>query len=225
MDFWYELTKGIPWLYMKILVKGFNINGKENLKTGPKIIVANHPNATDGFYLPFIIQEKVHFFIQETVFQIPFFGTLLRLSDQIPVSPGNGRRAIKLACEKLHQGHSVAIFPEGRLNHGGEILRGGIGAALLAQESGVPLVPVGFFVPEQFTRMIRLKRESWVSSGRWQLGGRCYIQVGKARNLERLNHRERNYRNLREVTEDIMETIRSLVRLAEESFQQGLKKH
>jgi hypothetical protein len=72
--------------------------------------------------------------------------------------------------------------------------------------------------------MIRLRREGWVSSGRWQLGGRCYIQVGKARNLERLNHRERNYRNLREVTEDIMEAIRNLVQSAEESLHQGLEK-
>jgi len=224
MDFWYELTKGIPWLYTKILVRGFNIHGKENLISGPKIIVANHPNATDGFYLPFIVQERVYFFIQETVFRVPFFGSLLRLSDQIPVSAGNGRRAIKQACEKLSQGHSVAIFPEGRLNHGGEILRGGIGAALLAQESGAPLVPVGFYVPDQFVRIINLKRESWVSSGRWQLGGRCYIQVGKVLKPESVNNEERNYRNLREVTEDIMETIRSLVRLAEESFNKGLEK-
>jgi 1-acyl-sn-glycerol-3-phosphate acyltransferase len=224
MDFWYEFTKGIPWLYTKFCVKGFEIQGRENIVSGPKILVANHPNATDGFFLPFIVQEKVYFFIQETVFQIPFFGTLLRLSDQIPVSAGKGRRAIKQACEKLSQGYTVAIFPEGRLNHGGEILRGGIGAALLAQESGAPLVPVGFYVPGQFTRMIRLRREGWVSSGRWQLGGRCYIQVGKARNLERLNHRERNYRNLREVTEDIMEAIRNLVQSAEESLHQGLEK-
>jgi len=110
------------------------------------------------------------------------------------------------------------------LELGGEILRGGIGAALLAQESGAPLVPVGFYVPDQFVRIINLKRESWVSSGRWQLGGRCYIQVGKVLKPESVNNEERNYRNLREVTEDIMETIRSLVRLAEESFNKGLEK-
>jgi 1-acyl-sn-glycerol-3-phosphate acyltransferase len=224
MDFWYEFTKGIPWLYTKICVKGFEIQGRENIVSGPKVIVANHPNATDSFYLPFIVQERVYFFIQETVFQIPFIGTLLRLSDQISVSAGNGRRAIIQACEKLSQGYTVAIFPEGRLNHGGEILRGGIGAALLAQESGAPLVPVGFYVPSQFTRMIQLKREGWVSSGRWQLGGKCYIQVGKARRVGSDKEGERNYRTLREVTMDIMETIRSLVRSAEESFHQGIEK-
>ena len=91
MDFWYEFTKGIPWLYTRFCVKGCEIQGRENIVSGPKILVANHPNATDGFFLPFIVPEKVYFFIQDTVFQIPFFGTLLRLSDQIPVSAGNGK--------------------------------------------------------------------------------------------------------------------------------------
>jgi len=217
MDFWYGLSKGILRAYKTFCVKGYEVHGLENLISGPKIIVANHPNATDSFFLPFIIPEKLHFFIEESIFQFPFFGTLLKLSDQIPVGFNTGREAINEALKKLSQGNVVVIFPEGLLNHGSSIQRGRIGAAMLALESGVPIIPVGFFVPTQFTRMIEQKRNGRVKTGLWQIGGRCYIQIGEPWMIDSLIRWERKYRLLREITDEMMARIQKLVWKAERS--------
>jgi 1-acyl-sn-glycerol-3-phosphate acyltransferase len=222
MDFCYGLTKGILRAYNAFCVKGYEVQGLENLISGPKIIVANHPNATDSFFLPFIIPEKLHFFIEESIFRLPFFGSLLKSSDQIPVGFNLGRDAIDEALKKLSQGNVVVIFPEGRLNHGKSIQRGRIGPAMLAMESGVPIIPVGFFVPEQFTRRIEKKRNGNLHSGLWQIGGRCYIQIGEPWMIDPLIHWERKYRFLREITDEMMVRIQKLVWKAESSVPKSL---
>ena len=62
MEFWYNIAKGIVRTYLTFFVVGFDVQVVENIEPGPKIIVANHPNATDAFFLPFIFPEKMHFF-------------------------------------------------------------------------------------------------------------------------------------------------------------------
>ncbi len=219
MEFWYNFAKGILRIYMTFLVEGFDVRGKENLEPGPKIIVANHPNATDAFFLPFIFPEKLHFLIQEETFGIILIGRLLKLADQIPVVAGRGREALGEACEKLSQGQSVVIFPEGHLSHGKALRRAGSGAAMLALKSGAPVVPVGFYVPPEFTRTIRLSNNDRATEGRWQLGGRCSIQIGEPWKLDLISYRDQSYRSLRELTEVIMLKIQNLVQLAENTVQ------
>jgi 1-acyl-sn-glycerol-3-phosphate acyltransferase len=219
MEFWYNFAKGILRIYMTFLVEGFDVRGVENLEPGPKIIVANHPNATDAFFLPFIFPEKMHFLIEEKTFDITIIGRLLKLADQIPVVAGRGREALGGACERLAEGHSVAIFPEGHLSHGKALRRAGSGAAMLALKSGAPLVPVGFYVPPEFARIIRFSNNDRETEGRWQLGGRCSIHIGEPWKLDLDFHRERSYGTLRKITEEIMIRIQNLVKLAENTVQ------
>jgi 1-acyl-sn-glycerol-3-phosphate acyltransferase len=219
MEIWYNFAKGIVRTYLTFFVEGFDVQGKENLEPGPKIIVANHPNATDAFFLPFIFPEKMHFLIEEKTFNITIIGRLLKLADQIPVIVGRGREALGEACEKLSQGHSVVIFPEGHLNHGKALRRAGAGAAMLALKSGAPLVPVGFYVPPEFTRTIRLSNNDRDIVGRWQMRGRCFIQIGEPWILDLVSYRDQSYRSMRELTDGIMLKIQNLVQLAENTVQ------
>ena len=217
MDFWYSVSKGICLAYTRILVKGYQVYGGENLVPGPKIIVANHPNASDAFYLPFIIEEKLHFFFQESLLKVPIIGPLLKRSDQIPVSAGRRKEAISKACKKLSQGNVVVIFPEGTLSHGNDIYRGKTGAANLVLESGVPIIPVGFYVPNENARMIQNKRNGGNRAGRWQFGGRCIIQIGEPWDLDLALYPNRSHQDMRNITEEMMTRIQNLVRMAEES--------
>jgi len=219
MEFWYNIAKGIVRTYLTFFVVGFDVQGKENIEPGPKIIVANHPNATDAFFLPFIFPEKLHFLIEEKTLNITIIGRLLKLADQIPVVAGRGREALGEACVKLAEGHSVAIFPEGHLSHGKALRRAGAGAALLALKSGAPLVPVGFYVPSEFTRRIRLSNNDREIDGRWQMRGRCFIQIGEPWNLDLASYRDQSYCSLRELTDGIMLKIQNLVQLAENTVQ------
>ena len=216
MDIWYGISKGICLAYIKVLVRGYHVSGRENLVPGPKIIVANHPNASDAFYLPFIVDEKLYFFIQESLLEVPLIGFLLKKAGQIPVSPNRRSEAIKAGCEKLSAGNVVVIFPEGLLNHGNELHRAKTGAANLALESRAPIVPVGFYVRDGYTRMIEQSRESGDRAARWQFGGRCFIQIGKPWYLDRDQFPDTNPRAMREITEKMMRMVENLVEVAEE---------
>lgn len=219
MDTWYNLAKGIVRGYIAVFIDSIQVEGRRWLPPGPKIIVANHANVTDGFLLPFITKEKVHFFIQRETFELPLLGRLLTMADQIPVAVGQGRHALDIALEKLTMGHVIAIFPEGQLNHGKEMRRAGTGAALLSIESGAPLVPVGFYVPPKFVRLFQISGlHNRESSGGWQFGGKCFVSIGEPwyPNLVQENI---NYRKMRELTDTVMTRIGELVNQAKETAQ------
>jgi len=177
--FWYLVSKTNLRFYKLFCIKSIDLEGKDNLLPGqPKIIVANHPNATDAFVIPFIIPDKPHFLILEENFSIPVFGHLVEMADQIPVVLGRGKEALSTAKKRLFEGNSVVIFPEGFLNHGKRLRRAGAGAAILAYETGKPIVPIGFFVPSKFTRTFKRRMFDRDTVGRWQIRGNCFVHVG-----------------------------------------------
>jgi 1-acyl-sn-glycerol-3-phosphate acyltransferase len=216
MKSWYPVLKSILKIYVTLFVEEIQVSGDENIPSGPKIIVANHPNATDGFMLPFVFPEKLHFLIQGSVFSTPFVGRLLDWAEQIPVDKGAGIKALDLAKEKLDQGNSVVIFPEGRLNNDQCLHKGRVGAARLAFETGVPLLPLGFYVPPDSLRSFskNIREERRISTARWQWGGNCFIQIGKPLHTatDRISSDIEEY--LHQLTESIMENIAGLVDLA-----------
>ena len=211
---WYKFVRGVLGIYVHTLIRKIQIQGVEMIPKGPKIVVANHANLTDAFVLPQLFSEKLHFLIQADIFNIPIIGNLLSRADQIPTQKGSGRKALKRAQYWLEKGNSVVIFPEGRMNNGGELYRAGVGAALLAAQSKAPLVPMGFFVPEKFTRLITSKYQDRPAYGSFQFGGTCYVQVGEPWQLSQRISSQNNRLNLRETTNQIMDYIAELIDLA-----------
>lgn len=219
--FWYQVSKTVLRFYKLFCLNSIQLEGKENLLPGqPKIIVANHPNATDAFVLPFIFPDKLHFLIQEENFSIPVFGRLLALADQIPVVLGRGREALSTAKKRLFEGNSVVIFPEGYLTHGKGFRRAGAGAAVLACETGKPIVPIGFFVPSKFTHTFRGRMFDRDTVGRWQIRGNCFVHVGNPIFVSPDSGFESSYRFLRHLTDNVMAEISNLVKLAMEKAGQ-----
>ncbi len=216
MKSWYPFLKLILKAYVTLLIDEIRVSGKENIPNGPKIIVANHPNATDGFTLPFVFPETLHFLIQGSVFSTPFVGRLLARAEQIPVVKGYGHKALDLAKEKLNQGNSVVIFPEGRLNNDQGLHQGRFGAARLAVETGVPLLPLGFFVPSDSLRSFskNIQDENRISTSRWQWGGDCFIRVGKPLQRTQDHLHDDLDSCLLQLTERIMAQINAQVELA-----------
>jgi 1-acyl-sn-glycerol-3-phosphate acyltransferase len=178
MDLWYAVAKDIVYLYQTFFIQA-RIKGKEHIPAGPKIIVGNHSLATDAFVLPAMFREKLHFLVQYDLFKVQFIGKLLELADQIPVIKGQGRETLRTALQRLETGHSVVIFPEGRLNHGEQLNPAHAGAAYLAAQSGVPVLPVGFYTPPKFVRMLSARMQDRQTLGGWQFGGPLFVNIGK----------------------------------------------
>lgn len=212
MDFWYKTVLMIVGGYKAIFIRSVVV-GQENIPSGPKIFIANHPNVTDSFVLPFIIREKLHFFIQSDTFTLPILGRLLKLADQIPVTFGEGRKALNMAIDRLARGHSVVIYPEGRLNNSKGFRRAGAGASILALESGAPVVPLGFYVPEKYARLIKGYFHGRETLGSWQFGGPCIVNIGEPWK-PLIDEMDQSYRALREVTQQMMAQVLDLVEQA-----------
>lgn len=105
------------------------------------------------------------------------------------------------------------------MSHGNDLHQGKTGAANLALESGAPIVPVGFYVPDEHARMIEQDRESGDRATRWQFGGRCTVQIGEPWHLDMSLYPEHNHRAMRAITEEMMTRIQELVGLAKKSME------
>lgn len=214
MDIWYAFTKFFTQTYRNLLIPGLHISGEENLIEGPKIVVANHCFASDAFVIPSIFKDRLHFLFEEELVHFPFLGKLLLLSEQIPVIAGKGREALAAACDKLQEGHSIVIFPEGRLSNGKEIQRAQTGAIRLALASGCPLVPLGIYTPPKFVKMFRGRLANRPAIGSWQLGGSCYVMIGKAWNLSLEMQKFQQHpgvRAIHQATEELRDHLANLV--------------
>jgi len=223
MDFWYSVAKGIVRSYLIAFTEGAQVHGVENITPGPKIVVANHTYATDAFVLPFIFPEKLHFLVQEELFSLPVLGRILALADQIPVTIGQGREALRAARDRLAMGNSVVIFPEGHLNHGEALRRAGSGAAILAVQSGAPLLPLGIYVPENFVKSMQGHFFNRNTLGSWQTRGRLFVTIGQPWLPQATEIADRGYKSLREVTNRMMEQISQLMQQAQQMAQLKLK--
>ncbi len=221
MRSWYQIANSIVMIYSNHFIDNIRVSRKENIPVGPKIIVANHPNATDGLMLPSVFPEKLHFMIQASVFETPFIERLLAHAEQIPVVSGKGGQALSVAREKLTKGGSVVIFPEGRLDNDEMLHRGHIGAAMLAVQTGMPLLPLGFYVPPEALRVVKGHIDNRATSARWQIGGNCFIRVGHSMQFKRNMQSGIRYDYLREYTQQIMANIGELVNQAKQDAAEG----
>lgn len=123
----------------------YDCRGQEKIpEQGGAVVAANHPSYLDPVLLSLQVKRPIRFMAWDALFRVPLLGALLRLFGAFPVDvrPGSGRVAYAAARRLLEAGELVGIFPEGRRSRSGWMepeLRAG--AARLALEAGVPLLP------------------------------------------------------------------------------------
>lgn len=122
--------------------------GAGNLPDGPCIVAANHSSFLDGPLLALAYARKklrpLHMVAYEEPFGHWLMGWILRSGRCIPFKRGQRAsqgRMLTTALGWLAAGEAVGIFPEGHINQRARLNRPRSGAALLALESGVPLIP------------------------------------------------------------------------------------
>lgn len=125
-------------------------HGERLPATGPFIVAPNHMSNID----PVIVGEAVwrlgrapRFLAKASLFGVPVLGGMLRALGQIPVERGGSSRgAIPLSAAKrlIAEGQGVIVYPEGSLTRDPDLwpMRGKTGAARLALQLGLPVVPV-----------------------------------------------------------------------------------
>lgn len=111
---------------------------------GARLFVANHRSAADIFLLC-LLPWEVKFLSKRSVFRIPMLGFLMRTAGDIPLSRGDrdsAKAAIEAMRERLADGASVVVFPEGTRSADGSLGPFREGAFRLAIELRVDVVPL-----------------------------------------------------------------------------------
>jgi len=112
---------------------------------GAAVLCANHLGEMDMVFIGYKIKRLVRYMAKSELFKIPILSPLIKFLGAFPVKRGKADvEAIKTALRLLNEGHIIGIFPEGtRLkNKQGKTVKAKPGAALLAQKSGAPILPV-----------------------------------------------------------------------------------
>ena len=107
----------------------------------PCLIVSNHVTNWDPFLLGLTVKNFCYFIASEHIFHNPFLGKLISWLEA-PIARQKGSTAGDTALStirRLRKGYSVALFPEGNRNFGGENCAIIESTAKLAKAGGVAL--------------------------------------------------------------------------------------
>ena len=121
------------------------INGRENEpQSGGYILASNHCSAIDPMIVcQGIRKHHIHFMAKAELFEIPVLKHVIRWLKAFPVSRGTGdTTAIETAMQVIRDGEVLGLFPEGTRSKDGNLLRFKSGLALIAQQTGAPVLPV-----------------------------------------------------------------------------------
>ncbi|WP_427130769.1 lysophospholipid acyltransferase family protein [Pseudarthrobacter sp. S9] len=123
--------------------------GLDKLPAGGFIATPNHCTEIDPLVVGHMLYNKKrmpHFLAKGGLFKTPVVGAVLRAAKQIPVerSSVGANRSLQLAREIVSEGGAIVIYPEGTLTRDPELwpMKGHTGAARMALESGIPVVPM-----------------------------------------------------------------------------------
>ena len=140
---WYISTR---LLVLKLIcridweVKG-DILGKK-----PVVIASNHQGLWESFYLQTLMNPLTTIIKKELIY-VPFFGWALNLLNPIKINRSkkieSAKKVIMLGSEKLSNGFSILLFPEGtRKIPGKRVGKFARSAADLAIKNNVDLIPI-----------------------------------------------------------------------------------
>jgi 1-acyl-sn-glycerol-3-phosphate acyltransferase len=124
----------------------FRVTGAENLNIdGAAIVMSKHQSTWETISLHSIL-PLVRWVFKRELMWIPIFGWALALTDPIALDRSAGRAAINQLIargrKKLDAGKWLILFPEGTRTQPGKTHKYKIGGALLAQETGYPIIPI-----------------------------------------------------------------------------------
>jgi 1-acyl-sn-glycerol-3-phosphate acyltransferase len=196
----YLLVGALSWPILHGLFR-LRAQGQENLPAeGGYVLAANHVSNLDPWPLGLPLWPKrfLRFMAKSELYWWPL-NLVIRAGGAFPVRRGERDvEAIEKAVELAREGHVVAMFPHGTRQRKGLIKRhqpkAHTGAAKIALEAGVPLVPAAISGTDRLSRL-----------------GPLRVRYGKPIPLDDLQERERSVA-AREATARLMTEIERLGR-------------
>lgn len=121
------------------------------------VLAANHLSNLDPWPLGLAAWPRtIHFMAKAEIFDSPVLGTFVAAQGAFPVRRGErDTGAVERAIEFARNGDPVVMFPEGTRRLPGRQIKHHTGAARVALEAGVPLIPAGISGTDRVSRLGR----------------------------------------------------------------------
>lgn len=167
----------LGWLKICCGVK-YVVHGIENLPRTPAIILANHQSSWETILL-YKLVFPVSPILKKELTEIPFWGWSMRLLNPIAIDRSKpreaGRSLLVQGVDRIQDGNSIIVFPEGSRSKFGTVRRFSRGGAKLALAASTDIVPVAHNAGYCWPAREFIKRPGVVTvviGKRIELGGR-----------------------------------------------------
>jgi len=198
----WPVARGLVIPFARVLVPSWSY-GRERIPVeGAAVVASNHFSEVDPAIVGLHSTRTLYYMAKIELLEVPIAGEILRWTGAFAVRRGEGDRdALRVARWAVQNGHAVGIFAEGTRQQFGYPGPMHPGAAMLAIQEGVPLVPCG------------------VDSFGWSLKNRrtCAIVWGHPVTLDL----PRNGKGYKEGTAIVEELITALWRQAAQAASDG----
>jgi 1-acyl-sn-glycerol-3-phosphate acyltransferase len=192
----------VPWARVILRVCGIHVRvkGQENVNARvPRIYMTNHQSAIDIFALLAFLPVDFKFIMKQELMKIPLFGLTMKRANHIGIDREDPRKTVRSmneAIERIKNGVSVLIFPEGTRSIDGELQPFKRGGFNLALKCGCDIVPVA--IRDSFR--IILKGTLRINSGSFDM------RIGKPIAIEGYNRK-----NVTQLMDRVAEAMQALM--------------
>ncbi len=196
---------------LRLFTKRRWIDGKKIPASGGCVVVGNHVSHIDPFTFAHFVYGHgriVRFLAKAEVLDLPVVGKLIRATGQIPVYrlTADASQAFRAAVAAVETGKCVAVYPEGTITREPDLwpMVGKTGAARIALSSGVPVIPIAQWGPQEilapYAKAARLLPRKTVT-----------VKAGDPVDLDDLRDEPLTPEVLKEATTRIMDEITRLL--------------
>ncbi len=144
--FLYRMTMWGAWTGVRLAGIRVETVGLDKLDPSRTyIFMSNHVSNVDPPILMPLIPRRMSIMVKKELFRYPILARLMRFGSLVPVDRGNresGIAAVRAAAEVIRQGLNMTVYVEGHRSFDGKLLPFKKGPFYLAEECGVPIVPV-----------------------------------------------------------------------------------
>ncbi len=131
---------------LALFLVDMRVIGTENLNPDQHyVFVSNHFSLIDTPVMFGSMPRPFRILARHGLWKIPFIGWHLNRAGHLPVNREDAREAVRniaAAAEKIQSGYSILLFPQGGRTRGETMRPFKPGAAYIAIQAGVPIVPM-----------------------------------------------------------------------------------
>lgn len=135
----------LTWLAGVVCGLHYTVEGQENLPDRPFISLWKHSSSWETLAQMFVV-PPASWLLKREVIWIPVVGWAARTFKPIAINRSAGHSAVNQVVaqgkERLAAGLGVIVYPEGTRVLPGQTRKYGVSGALLACETGAPIVPI-----------------------------------------------------------------------------------